>query len=432
MMKKLIFLLALILSLVSQTIYGQDFNFTEASNSTDFEYLYDANGNMIKDSNKNIANIQYNSLNLPGKVEFVDGRSIEYTYTANGTKLRTVHKNGSNIEKKTDYCGNKVYENDQLSKILFDGGYITMSGNTPTYHYYLQDHQGNNRVVTDQNGNVEEVNHYYPFGGIFEIAQNVQPYKYNGKELDRTYGLDLYDYSARFMDPKLGRFTTMDPMAEKYYSVSPYAYCANNPMRYIDPTGREMIGYTVNRNGTLKPVNTEGGASYHVIYRGEYNPGMRKDYDETGTRSGLKVGRLISISPVKLAVMDNETWEKTGEKINHGYILEAGEGTSKVLEFIEKDLDVEVGNVSVEYDNTGKKENLIMTSHEKDIIDGSMHQINKLVSKGAKVVRDDHNHPSGNSLPSKKGGDLDKKKEILKHSPNAEFRIRANGEYYSY
>nr|WP_239063415.1 RHS repeat-associated core domain-containing protein [Bacteroides sp. 51] len=92
-----------------------------------------------------------------------------------------------------------------------------------------------------QNGStVEQVNHYYPFGGLFDqTAETLQTYKYNGKELDRTYDIDLYDYSARYMDGALGRFTTMDPMAEKYYGISPYAYCANNPMRYVDPTGME-------------------------------------------------------------------------------------------------------------------------------------------------------------------------------------------------
>ncbi len=47
----------------------------------------------------------------------------------------------------------------------------------------------------------------------------------------------MYDYSARYYDGALGRFTTVDPLAEKYYSWSPYAYCANNPIKFIDPTG---------------------------------------------------------------------------------------------------------------------------------------------------------------------------------------------------
>ena len=107
------------------------------------------------------------------------------------------------------------------------------------YHYYLQDHQGNNRVVIDQNGTLEEVNHYYPFGGVFANSTNVQPYKYNGKELDTKKGLNWYDYGARHYDAAIGRFATVDPMAEKYYSMSPYAYCGNEPISRIDPDGKD-------------------------------------------------------------------------------------------------------------------------------------------------------------------------------------------------
>jgi RHS repeat-associated protein len=77
------------------------------------------------------------------------------------------------------------------------------------------------------------------------VGLNIQPYKYNGKELDQMHGLNLYDYSARYYEPAIGRFTTVDPLAEKYYSISPYAYCNNNPLKFIDPTG---MSYTYNWN----------------------------------------------------------------------------------------------------------------------------------------------------------------------------------------
>ena len=54
-------------------------------------------------------------------------------------------------------------------------------------------------------------------------------------------GLDFYDYDARAFDPTLMRFTSRDPLAVKYFSVSPYAYCANNPVLYVDPDGREKL-----------------------------------------------------------------------------------------------------------------------------------------------------------------------------------------------
>jgi RHS repeat-associated protein len=139
--------------------------------------------------------------------------------------------------KTTDYCGNVIYENGILKRILVDGGYIEGG----TYYFYLTDHLGNNRVVANASGTVLQTNHYYPFGLSFMegIQNSLQPYKYSGKELDTDRGLNLYDYSARYMDPALGRFNTMDPMTEKYYSISPYAYCGGNPVNRIDPYGRE-------------------------------------------------------------------------------------------------------------------------------------------------------------------------------------------------
>ena len=198
------------------------------------EYTYDANGNLTKDLNKGITGITYNCLNLPNAVTFSDGSTITYIYSADGTKLRAVHKIGS-VTTTTDYCDNVIYENNTAKLLLTGEGYISLSDKK--YHYYLQDHQGNNRVVADKDGNVEETNHYYPFGGVFASSQNVQPYKYNGKELDTKKGLNWYDYGAREYDAVLGRFTTMDPMAEKYYAVSPYTYCVNNPIKFVDPTG---------------------------------------------------------------------------------------------------------------------------------------------------------------------------------------------------
>lgn len=202
------------------------------------EYTYDANGNLTKDLNKGI-DIQYNVLNLPDKVTFSDGSTISYLYGANGVKLRTIHKIGS-TNTTTDYCGNVIYENGVAKRLLTEEGYVSLSDRK--YHYYLKDHQGNNRVVTNQDGEVEEASYYYPFGGIFlSTRSDVQPYKYNGKELDTEKGLNWYDYGAREYDAVLGRFTTMDPMAEKYYSVSPYAYCMNNPVKNIDPDGKQVV-----------------------------------------------------------------------------------------------------------------------------------------------------------------------------------------------
>jgi RHS repeat-associated protein len=167
-----------------------------------------------------------------------------------------------------------------VSQILFDGGYVTLSGSTPTYHYYLQDHLGNNRVVVKQDGTIEQVNHYYPFGGLFGESTNgdVQRFKYNGKELERMHGLDWYDYGARWHDAALGRWATVDPMAEKYYNLSPYNYCGNNPIKFIDLHGDSIyFDIPVIQNGEVvsstrytygKYGNTYGFGRNGELYQG--------------------------------------------------------------------------------------------------------------------------------------------------------------------
>jgi RHS repeat-associated protein len=248
---------------VNGPLYNGAFHFMDGANVAT-EYVYDKNGNLIKDYNKKIVDIQYNALNLPDALQFTNGNTTKYTYDAAGAKLSVTYQTAvagitipmtsvmtplaaANIlvTTKTDYCGNVIYENGAISKILTEEGYITLSGATPTYHYYLKDHQGNNRVVLSQSGAVEQVNHYYPFGGLFGESTGgaTQPYKYNGKELDRMHGLDLFDYGARHYDATLGRWFAVDPMGEKYYNISPYVYVANNPIRFIDTDGRKIVQY---------------------------------------------------------------------------------------------------------------------------------------------------------------------------------------------
>ena len=243
----------------SVTSYGA-FQFVDGAD-VENEYVYDANGNMTEDFNKKISKIEYNLLNLPSKLQFSFGHMAEYSYDGAGRKLSVTYKTSKTnlfvpmgsivpplstnvaLTLKTDYCGNMIYENGQLSKILTDVGYITLANSTPTYHYYLQDHLGNNRVVIDEHGQVEQVNHYYAFGGLMgeSTGGGAQSYKYNGKELDRMHGLDWYDYGARHYDAVLGRWMCVDPLAEKYDNVGSYIYCKNNPIAFMDMNGKDGV-----------------------------------------------------------------------------------------------------------------------------------------------------------------------------------------------
>ena len=275
---------------VTASAYNGGFEFKNGANAAD-EYSYDANGNLTKDLNKGISGITYNFLNLPNAVTFSDGSTITYTYGADGTKLRTVHKIGSTTTT-TDYCGNVIYENGVQKLLLTEEGYITLSDSK--YHYYLKDHQGNNRVVISQSGTVEETSHYYPFGGVFASAGNVQPYKYNGKELDTKKGLNWYDYGARHYDTALGRFTTNDRFAEKYYSMSPYQYGANSPVVNIDVNGDSIRICTETQSFGHTWISVGEGSNMTVYSYGRYN-GTNKGPDRSSNSLGNGSGVLLKL-----------------------------------------------------------------------------------------------------------------------------------------
>ncbi len=124
------------------------------------------------------------------------------------------------------YSGNFIYEGNTLKQVLHSEGFVDMSA-TPTHHFYLKDHLGNNRMVVNRSNTVVQQTDYYPFGYTFnKSGSSDNKYLYNGKELQGDdigiSNLDWLDYGWRMYDPILGRWHTMDPHAENYYLVSPW------------------------------------------------------------------------------------------------------------------------------------------------------------------------------------------------------------------
>ena len=157
------------------------------------------------------------------------------------------------IEGKGTYCSkNKLVLSGTCctktmakGKYQFEGGYCSFDNNlNPTYHYYEKDHLGSIRMVVNENGTIEQVNHYYPFGGVYgDLAYNseLQKNKYIGKEFDHTSGLDWYDHGARMYDAAKGSWDRMDKLAEKYKATTPYAYSINNPSKFADIDGLDIV-----------------------------------------------------------------------------------------------------------------------------------------------------------------------------------------------
>ena len=107
------------------------------------------------------------------------------------------------------------------------------------YQYFIKDHLGNTRVVLSQTNEILQQNSYYPFGMLMaglpqKEEANTNKYLYNGKELQDDFGLDWYDYGARFYDAEVGRFVSIDPLSEKYIFQAPFIYAINNPVMFPD------------------------------------------------------------------------------------------------------------------------------------------------------------------------------------------------------
>jgi len=204
-------------------------------------YSYDANGNLSNDTDKGVI-YTYNHLNLP-YIATKGTDMVEWTYTAAGEKIRkTTTIDGTPTSK--DYHGST--ESDPDGYVVYHAeGQVRQVDNALHWEYALRDHLGNTRILYEENNNSLDIlqnNQYYAFGMSMygewsKQGMSENDYKYNGKELNSEMGLGIYEYGARYYDPAIGRFTSVDPLADEAPGWTPYRYAFNNPLRYIDPDG---------------------------------------------------------------------------------------------------------------------------------------------------------------------------------------------------
>ena len=252
---------------------GYDFGSMSYPDLSDasIEYYYDNNGNLIKNLDKGVVATRHNFLNLPDTIQFQNGNQIINSYLADGRKVKAVYKTYSTgivVPQDAVYHGNAYYD---VSTDEWDGHYMYRSwyGHGPkmfmvqtsegyvgadyvgidshrnyAYYYYVHDHLGNVRITRNSQGYYADQSlEYYPSGVLFDRSteKERQPYMFGGKELVSMHGLNEYDFTGRWQYSIIPSFTSMDPLCEKYYSVSPYVYCLNNPLKYVDPDGKQVI-----------------------------------------------------------------------------------------------------------------------------------------------------------------------------------------------
>ena len=212
------------------------------------EYLYDANGNMVRDANKKILRVRYDHNNLPREILFEKDRKIIYIYDATGVKLRKeVYAAGGHLVSVTDYDGPFVYTDGELAYVLTgEGRLVNEDEQGWQWEYFLKDHLGSVRIAFRPDSANHPVpvqeTHYYPFGMPFSATtpattDHPNPYLYNAKELQPEHGLNWYDYDARYYDPSLARFLVNDPKSETYSFQSTYIYAKNNPIYFFEVFG---------------------------------------------------------------------------------------------------------------------------------------------------------------------------------------------------
>ncbi|MBQ4201785.1 MAG: hypothetical protein II648_05770, partial [Bacteroidales bacterium] len=213
-------------------------------------WTYDSNGNVTctdPDAEYPIT-VTYNILNLPALFEEEDGYQTAVCYLADGTKYTAIEDSSSD---GYIYCGpfRCSADDGEFLDVAVAGGRAVKTTGGWVIRYFTADHLGSTRLVTDASGSVVEQFDYLPYGekcintGLAVANSNKTEYLYGGKELPQLFGIGWYDSAARWQTTS-GVFTSPDPLMEKYYSISPYAYCAGNPVNLVDPKGRDAVFIT--------------------------------------------------------------------------------------------------------------------------------------------------------------------------------------------
>ncbi|MGD9568538.1 MAG: RHS repeat-associated core domain-containing protein, partial [Sedimentibacter sp.] len=229
------------------TNYTYD-NGNQLTNVNGQAYTYDANGNLTSNGSKTFV---YNEVNQLTQVKDSLGNVIaSYAYDDQG---RRISLTAWGETSKFHYSGDKVIyttngSNNIIAEFSYDsyGNPATMTYNGATYYYHIDGH-GNVTAMTDASGNTVAQYSYDAWGKILSQSGSmaaINPFRYAGYRYDEATG--LYYLMARYYDPGVGRFISRDTFhgfEDEPLSLNQYAYCNNNPVMYVDPSGHIPNGW---------------------------------------------------------------------------------------------------------------------------------------------------------------------------------------------
>ena len=310
--------------------YNGALDFHDGADATS-EYTYDGNGALTKDSNRGIKDITYDYGHHPSYVNMNQGKkfnSITNDYTSDGRKLSSLHRitisNANGIARKTTtdlYIDGLIVRDGVPFMWQFDGGYVDLdaNGTATCWNYYVTDHLGRTRMVVDSNNNIKETINYYPFGSEMRIQDpaliqqtnnNWHPFRFTGKELDKQNGLNMYDFGARLFDVAgVPMWTSVDPLAEKYYPFTPYSYCAGDPVNKFDPDGKKIYIPDKSRSAVLKMINTYSKTQYIVDKSGYMCVNKAVTNEKGSTHYSQRIDAIIAEDKKRLTISVSDTYK---------------------------------------------------------------------------------------------------------------------------
>lgn len=233
---------------------------------------------------------------------------------------------------------------------------------------------GSSSLITDVDGNVAQHIEYIPYGEVFVEERNNSwstPYKFNGKELDEETG--LYYYGARYYDPRTSVWVSVDPLAEKYPSVSSYVYCHNNPVNRIDPDGK--TDYKVNKKGAFYDASTFTDKVKSFFGHKDKNDRilMEGSNEEICTLPAGSIGKV-----------DNSD-KKTQFEIKSNKVAE------KVFKVLSRKTEVEWARIN--HSKSKESSNTLINEHSDGHVSVAIDVALDYQKSGEKIPLLDHSHP---------------------------------------